>query len=81
MQVSSVRGSLHNRCFSGTGSIGGIQLPDFSDPYVFYRKKSGTGNILRIQNPFLYISKWQTVMICAYGRFVQFMGVWCNGVW
>jgi hypothetical protein len=51
MQVSSVRGSLHNRCFSGTGSIGGIQLPDFHDPYVFYRKKSGTGNILRIQNP------------------------------
>jgi hypothetical protein len=81
MQVNSVRGSLHNRCFSETGSIGGIHLPDFSDPYVFYRKKSGTGNILRIQNPFLYISKWQTVMICAYGRFVQFMGVWCNGVW
>ena len=41
MQVSSSNGSLQNRYFSGTGSIGGIHLPDFNDKYVFSRKRSG----------------------------------------
>ena len=41
MQVSSSNG-LQNRYFSGTGSIGGIHLPDFNDKYVFSKKKSGT---------------------------------------
>ena len=40
MQVSSSNG-LQNRYFSGTGSIGGIHLPDFNDKYVFSKKKSG----------------------------------------
>ena len=44
MQVSSSDGSLQNRFFSGTGSIGGIHLPDFNDKYVFSRKKSGTSD-------------------------------------
>ena len=41
MQVNSFNGSLQNRYFSGTGSIGGIHLPDFNDRYVFSKKKSG----------------------------------------
>lgn len=41
MQVNSHNGSLQQRFFSGTGSIGGIHLPDFSDKYVFSKKKSG----------------------------------------
>lgn len=41
MQVNSHNGSLRQRSFSGTGSIGGIHLPDFSDKYVFSKKKSG----------------------------------------
>ena len=41
MQVSSSNGSLQNRYFSGTGSIGGIHLPDFNDKCVFSKKKSG----------------------------------------
>ena len=41
MQVSSSNG-LQNRYFSGTGSIGGIHLPDFNDKYVFSKKKSDT---------------------------------------
>lgn len=41
MQVNSHNGSLQQRLFSGTGSIGGIHLPDFSDKYVFSKKKSG----------------------------------------
>ena len=40
MQVNSSN-SLQNRYFSGTGSIGGIHLPDFNDNYVFSKKKSG----------------------------------------
>jgi len=40
MQVNSSNGSLQNRYFSGTGSIGGIHLPDFNDKYVFSKKKS-----------------------------------------
>ena len=43
MQVSSSNG-LQNRYFSGTGSIGGIHLPDFNDKYVFSKKKSGTSD-------------------------------------
>lgn len=31
MQVNSLNGSLQQRIFSGTGSIGGIHLPDFND--------------------------------------------------
>ena len=41
MQVNCFNGSLQNRRFSGTGSIGGIHLPDFHDKYVFSKKKSG----------------------------------------
>ena len=41
MQVNSSSGSLLERSFSGTGSIGGIHLPDFNDKYVFTKKKSG----------------------------------------
>ena len=41
MQVNLFKGSLQNRYFSGTGSIGGIHLPDFNDKYVFSKKKSG----------------------------------------
>lgn len=32
------------RYFSGTGSIGGIHLPDFNDKYVYTQKKSGTSD-------------------------------------
>lgn len=39
--VNSVNGSLQQRFFSGTGSIGGIHLPDFNDKYVLSKKKSG----------------------------------------
>ena len=31
MQVNSSNGSLQQRFFSGTGSIGGIHLPDFNE--------------------------------------------------
>lgn len=41
MMVHSVNGSLQQRIFSGTGSIGGIHLPDFNNDYVFSKKKSG----------------------------------------
>lgn len=41
MQVNSSKRSLQQRVFSGTGSIGGINLPDFNDKYVFSKKKSG----------------------------------------
>ncbi len=41
MQVPVSDSSLQNRYFSGTGSIGGIHLPDFQDKYVFTKKKSG----------------------------------------
>lgn len=41
MQVNSSKGSLQQRVFSGTGSIGGINLPDYNDKYVFSKKKSG----------------------------------------
>ena len=44
MQVNSSNGSLQNRYFSGTGSIGGIHLPDFHDRYVFSKKKSGVSD-------------------------------------
>ncbi len=41
MRTASINGSLQHRRFSGTGSIGGIHLPDFNDKYVFTKKKSG----------------------------------------
>ena len=44
MQVNSSNGSLQNRYFSGTGSIGGVHLPDFHDKYVFSKKKSGVSD-------------------------------------
>ena len=44
MQINSSNGSLQNRYFSGTGSIGGIHLPDFNDKYVFSKKKSGVSD-------------------------------------
>lgn len=40
MRVNSSNGSLQQRIFSGTGSIGGIHLPNFNDNYVFSKKKS-----------------------------------------
>ncbi len=33
---------MQKQIFSGTGSIGGIHLPDFNDKYVFSKKKSYT---------------------------------------
>ena len=39
MQVDPI--NLQQRYFSGTGSIGGIHLPDFNDKYVYTKKKSG----------------------------------------
>ena len=44
MQVNSSNSSLENRYFSGTGSIGGIHLPDFNDKYVFSKKNSGVSD-------------------------------------
>lgn len=44
MQVNLSNSSLQNRYFSGTGSIGGIHLPDFNDKYVFSKKRSGTSD-------------------------------------
>ncbi len=41
MQVPVSDSSLQCRYFAGTGSIGGIHLPDFRDKYVFSKKKSG----------------------------------------
>ena len=40
MQVNSFNGSLQQRIFSGTGSIGGVHLPDFNDKYVFPKRKA-----------------------------------------
>ena len=40
MQVNST--NSQQRYFSGTGSIGGIHLPDFNDKYVYTRKKTET---------------------------------------
>lgn len=31
MQVNLSNGSLQQKIFSGTGSIGGVHLPDFND--------------------------------------------------
>ena len=42
MQIHLSNGSLQCRNFSGTGSIGGIPLPDFHDEYVYSKKKSST---------------------------------------
>ena len=39
MQVNSSNGSLQQRIFSGTGSIGGVHLLDFNDKYVFSKRK------------------------------------------
>ncbi len=44
MQVNSSNGSLQQRFFSGTGSIGGIHPPDFNDKYIFSKKKSGVSD-------------------------------------
>ncbi|MDE6925593.1 MAG: hypothetical protein K2P59_10100 [Acetatifactor sp.] len=44
MQINLSGGSLVERSFSGTGSIGGIHLPDFNDKYVFSKKESGISN-------------------------------------
>lgn len=44
MQINSTNDSLQQRQFKGTGSIGGVHLPDFNDPYVYSRKKSGTSD-------------------------------------
>lgn len=41
MMVHSVNGSLQQRILSGTGSIGGIHLPDFNDNYVWGNAKRG----------------------------------------
>ncbi len=42
MQIHLSNGSLQCRNFSGTGSIGGISLPDFHDKYVYSKQKSST---------------------------------------
>ena len=44
MRVNLSNSSLQNRYFSGTGSIGGIHLPDFNDKYIFSKKKSGVSD-------------------------------------
>lgn len=44
MQVYSSGISLQRRYFSGTGSIGGIYLPDWDDDYVFSRQTSNISN-------------------------------------
>lgn len=44
MQVNSFNSLLQNRCFSGTGSIGGIHLPNFDDKYTFSKKKSSVSD-------------------------------------
>lgn len=41
MQVNMTNSSLQQRQFAGTGSIGGIHLPDFNDKYIFSKKSSG----------------------------------------
>lgn len=41
MGINTSNVSLVRRNFSGTGSIGGIHLPNFDDKYVFSKKKSG----------------------------------------
>lgn len=41
MEVKSSIGALQRKSFLGTGSIGGIHLPDFNDKYFFSKKKSG----------------------------------------
>ena len=41
MQINLSNGSLQNRYFSGTGSIGSVHLPNFNDTYVFSKRKSG----------------------------------------
>ena len=43
MRVNLSNSSLQNRYFSGTGSIGGIHLPDFNDKYVFSSTVEGDG--------------------------------------
>lgn len=44
MQINSTNDPLQQRQFKGTGSIGGVHLPDFNDKYVYSRKKSGTSD-------------------------------------
>lgn len=44
MSLDLVYCSLQQRHFSGTGSIGGIHLPNFNDKYVFSKQKSGTSD-------------------------------------
>lgn len=44
MQINLTSDSLQQRQFKGTGSIGGVHLPDFNDKYVYSRKKSGTSD-------------------------------------
>ena len=44
MNVNLTNTSLQQRYFSGTNSIGGIHLPDFSDNYVFSKQKSNVSD-------------------------------------
>lgn len=44
MQTNLVNQSIHHRHFAGTGSIGGIHLPDFNDKYVFSKRKSNVSD-------------------------------------
>jgi hypothetical protein len=41
MITNSITSSMTQKCYTGSGSIGGISLPDFDDDYVFTNKKSG----------------------------------------
>ena len=61
MQVNSSNGSLQQRIFSGTGSIGGVHLPDFNDKYVFSKKKSGISDE-EYRKQRLYL--WSTTCLC-----------------
>lgn len=40
MQVHSSKDSLQQRVFSGTGSIGGINLPDLTISMCFLKRKA-----------------------------------------
>ena len=44
MNVNLTNTSLQQRFFSGTNSIGGVHLPDFSDNYVFSKQKSSVSD-------------------------------------
>ena len=68
MQVNSSNGSLQQRIFSGTGSIGGVHLPDFNDKYVFSKKKSGISDEEYRKQIVAQAYILQVQVYCQYGR-------------